>query len=96
MRQRLNPIIFLINNDGYRIERVIVDNEYNNIASWKYHLLPSVLEDGIGFDVKTEQQLEEALDCSKLCMIEVHMGRFDCSSSLKQAGEAMAKSNKLK
>jgi indolepyruvate decarboxylase len=100
MRQGLNPIIFLINNDGYTIERVIVDNEYNNIASWKYHLLPSVLGDGIGFKVKTEQELEEALDqaldCSKLCMIEVHMGRFDCSSSLKQAGEAMAKSNKLK
>lgn len=99
MRQRLNPIIFLINNDGYTIERVIIDNDYNNIASWKYHKLPEILGDGIGYDVHTEDQLDQALEhalkSDKLTLIEVHLDRFDCSDSLKEAGEAMAKTNKL-
>lgn len=99
MRQKLNPIIFLINNDGYTIERVIVDNDYNNIASWKYHQLPAVFGDGVGFDVHTEDELEEVLKkvehLDKLVLIEVHLGRFDCSPSLKEAGVFMAKSNKI-
>lgn len=99
MRQKLNPIIFVINNDGYTIERVIVDNAYNDIASWKYHELPRVFGDGLGFDVYTEDQLEEALSkaakSDKLCLIEIHTDRMDCSQSLKLAGAAMAKTNKL-
>lgn len=99
MRYKLNPIIFLVNNDGYTIERVIVDNVYNDIASWKYHQLPGVFGDGLGFDVRTEDELEAALQIAsksdKLCLIEIHTDRMDCSSSLKTAGEAMARSNKL-
>jgi TPP-dependent 2-oxoacid decarboxylase len=99
MRQHLNPVIFLINNDGYTIERVIIDNDYNNIASWKYHKLPEVLGNGIGYDVHTEDQLdhalEQALKSDKLTLVEIHLERFDCSDSLKEAGEAMAKTNKL-
>ncbi len=35
-----NPVIFLINNDGYQIERVIYDNLYNNLQMWNYTLIP--------------------------------------------------------
>ena len=99
MKEELNPIIFLINNDGYTIERVIIDNSYNDIPMWKYHQLPSVMGDGRGFNVKTEDELEEALEIaqkmSKLALIEVHLDKFDCSNSLKRAGESMAKTNQL-
>ncbi len=34
VRHKLNPIIFLMNNDGYTIERVMNDGLYNDIQMW--------------------------------------------------------------
>src|SRR5262249_12745459 len=42
----LKPIIFLLNNDGYLIERVLCkdrDTYYNDLAQWHYHKLPEAL-----------------------------------------------------
>jgi indolepyruvate decarboxylase len=44
-RYGLNPIIILLNNDGYAIERAIHDGPYNDIQRWQYHLLPQVFSD---------------------------------------------------
>ncbi|CEL94316.1 unnamed protein product [Vitrella brassicaformis CCMP3155] len=94
-----NVIIFLVNNDGYTIERVIVDHAYNDIQPWKYYKLCEVFGGGFAADCWTEGQLEDALAKTKtandLCFIEVHMPRWDCSDSLRAAGEAMAKNNSL-
>ena len=40
IRRGLNPVIFLLNNDGYQVERVIYDNVYNDLQMWDYTLLP--------------------------------------------------------
>ena len=61
IRYGQKPIIFLMNNDGYTIERVIVDRPYNDIQPWKYHRLVEVFGGGLAFDVHTEGQLEVAL-----------------------------------
>jgi indolepyruvate decarboxylase len=99
IRYGQKPVIFLLNNDGYTIERVIVDRPYNDIQPWKYHRLVEVFGGGLAFDVHTEGQLEAALAqaavAEELVFIEIHTGRFDCSESLRRAGEAMAKTNKL-
>jgi indolepyruvate decarboxylase len=45
-RRGLNPIIFVLNNDGYLIERLLcTDPEiaYNDVASWDYTALPKAL-----------------------------------------------------
>jgi len=42
----LKPIVFLLNNTGYFVERVLCqdpDTYYNDLAQWKYHLLPAAL-----------------------------------------------------
>ncbi len=100
IRHKLKPIIFLINNDGYTIERLIHDGPYNDIQPWKYHKLPEVFGNGKGYDVHTEGELEEVLKKVEkndvLSLVEIHFERLDCSSSLKRAGEQMAKKNKLK
>ena len=99
IRNQLKPVIFLINNDGYTIERVISDHSYNDIQPWKYHKLVDVFGGGLGLDVRTEGELEEALtkaaaaDC--LVFIEIHFERLDCPESLRGAGLAMAKTNHL-
>lgn len=42
----LKPIIFVLNNGGYLIERLLCkqpDVYYNDLAPWQYHLLPKAL-----------------------------------------------------
>jgi indolepyruvate decarboxylase len=42
----LKPIIFLLNNNGYLIERLLCkdpETYYNDVAQWHYHLLPQAL-----------------------------------------------------
>ncbi len=43
IREKLNMIIFVINNDGYTIERCIHGRKqaYNDVASWQYLLAPA-------------------------------------------------------
>ena len=99
IRNRLKPVIFLMNNDGYTIERVIVDRPYNDIQPWHYHKLMEVFGGGPGIDVRTEGELEDALSKAAtsdgLVFIEVHTGRLDCPESLRSAGRSMAKTNQL-
>ena len=99
IRNGLKPVIFLINNDGYTIERVIVDRPYNDIQPWHYHKLLEVFGGGLGLDVRTEGELEDALakaaTTDSLVFIEIHTGRLDCPESLRSAGRSMAKTNQL-
>jgi indolepyruvate decarboxylase len=99
IRNRLKPVIFLINNGGYTIERVITDRPYNDIQPWHYHKILDVFGGGLGLDVRTEGELEEALGkaamADGLVFIEIHTGRLDCPESLRSAGRSMAKTNHL-
>ena len=99
IRNHLKPVIFLLNNDGYTIERVICDRPYNDIQPWKYHRLVEVFGTGLAFDVRTEGELEEALrqaeSADSVVFIEVHTGRLDSSESLKRVGAAAARANQL-
>lgn len=94
IRNGLDAVVFVINNDGYTIERLIIDGPYNDIQPWKYHLLPQVFGGGWGCEVRTEGELEDALEKARrnkgLSLIEVHLDRLDCSESLRRACEQMA------
>lgn len=93
IRQKLNPIIFLMNNDGYTIERVMVDGAFNDLNMWKYHRLPEIYGGGWGCQVSTEGELEKALAKIKsrpdeLAFIEVILDRWDCSDGIRKYGKA--------
>ncbi|MDF5726469.1 MAG: alpha-keto acid decarboxylase family protein [Rhizonema sp. PD38] len=85
LRYNLKPIIFLINNDGYTIERDIhgATQPYNDIQPWSYHKLHEVFaHNGWGIKVSTESELESALQQAeqnreKLAFIEVVMDKMD-------------------
>jgi hypothetical protein len=45
-RNGLKPIIFVLNNAGYMVERALEANPdwvYNDLAPWNYHALPAAL-----------------------------------------------------
>lgn len=84
-----NPIVILLNNDGYVTERYIIDGSFNNILRWNYSRLPELLGKGRGFLVKTEGELEIALQEAALhtesfCILDVHLDKMDASSTLKR------------
>jgi len=100
IRQGLSPVVFLMNNRGYTIERVIHDGPYNDIQNWKYHRLPEVFGGSAGCEVRTEGELEAALERAQgerdeLVFIEVHVDPEDCSSALKRLGRALAEHRAL-
>ncbi len=95
IRHQLNPIFFLINNDGYTIERAIHEGSYNDIQPWKYHQLPAVFGQSWSCEVLTEGELEKALEQAKLnhhCLsfIEIHLDRLDCSVGVKRLGKSLS------
>jgi len=88
IRQGLNPIIFIINNDGYQVERAIHDGPYNDIQPWNFHLLPKIFGAGWGLRVETEGDLEKALakaehEPDSLALIEVVLDRWDLPDVMK-------------
>jgi pyruvate decarboxylase len=104
IRHGLKPIIFLINNEGYTIERFIhgMDAEYNDINPWQYGSLVDVFGGSKSckkYQIKTKDELNalftdatfNAADC--LQFVEVFMARDDAPRALIMTAEASAKSN---
>jgi indolepyruvate decarboxylase len=100
LRHGCKPIIFLINNDGYTIERMILGerSSYNDIQRWDYAALPGVFAAGVAFDscrVTTVAELEGALTKAvrpeRLHFIEVVMERMDAPEALKKLGPMYAR-----
>jgi len=100
LRHKLKPIIFLINNDGYTIERLILGEtaRFNDVQSWHYAKLCSVFGDSADFDsrrVSTVGELEDALAATvasdKCHFIELMMERMDAPQALKMLGPVYAR-----
>ena len=102
IRHKLTPIIFLLNNDGYTIERVIHGRTqvYNDVQPWKYAELPKIFGDNVfTAAIETERELEQVLLDAKqhahqLCFIELKLDREDCPDTLRKLGEACDAKNK--
>ncbi len=99
--RKLNPVIFIMNNRGYTIERVIRDGEYNDIPNWHYSKLPEAFGGGWGMQVRTEEELETAIarinsDPKNTAIIEVMLDQYDCSESLQTLGANLRSKAKTK
>jgi len=86
LRDGLKPVIFVLNNQGYAIERAIhgPEQSYNDIAPWNWTQLPAALAgdrpvkalrvsdaEGLG------QALREVADGDRLAFIEVMLPKRD-------------------
>jgi TPP-dependent 2-oxoacid decarboxylase len=96
VRYGLNPIIILLNNGGYATERPMRDGSFNDVLLWRYSRIPDVLGAGLGFDITTEGELDDALAQSQshpehFCILDVHLDPKDTSPALKRLAAALGK-----
>jgi indolepyruvate decarboxylase len=89
LRHDCKPVIFLINNGGYTIERGYMGKtaDYNDIATWAYTELPKVFRPGTtarSFLVKTVADLEKALSApnDSLVFVESVMDPYDAPDAV--------------
>ena len=92
LRHDLKPVIFLINNGGYTIERGYVGKSapYNDIANWAYADLPKVFRPDTtarSFVVRTVDDLHKALSApnDRLILIESIMDPHDAPAPVIQS-----------
>jgi indolepyruvate decarboxylase len=100
LRQDLTPFIFLINNQGYTVERTILgrDATYNNIDNWRYAELPRMFRRDTtaeSYVVETSEQLRDVLDAphSGLVFVEAVMVPDDAPTPAIRFGHALADSD---
>jgi indolepyruvate decarboxylase len=96
-RFALNPIVIVLNNNGYGTERPMLDGPFNDVLSWNYHRIPEVVGQGKGFMIETEDQLEEALFAAENihsqepCILDVRLDTHDGSPALQRLTESLGK-----
>lgn len=95
VNRNFNPIVFVLNNDGYTTERYLLDGDFNNLKRWNYHKINELIGGGKGYLVQTEKDLEDALniaiDSKELSVINVILEKYDISQGLRRMTEGLAK-----
>ena len=96
-RFALNPVIIVLNNNGYGTERPMLDGPFNDILPWNYYRIPEIMGHGKAFLIETENQLEESLSAvekiysKELCILDVRLDPHDGSPALQRLTESLGK-----
>jgi len=103
-RSGLSPIIFVLNNKGYTVERLIhgLHADYNNIPNWDYVTMLKAFAPEIeskSHKVSTATELDtllsnEAFNNANFAqLVDVEMDPFDCPAGIKVIGASADKNN---
>jgi len=95
VRHGFDPIVIILNNQGYTTERFIKEGPYNDILDWNYHRLPEVLGAGRGYLVQTEGDFERAWSLANeqrgsYSLLNVVLEKLDHSPALERLGRRLA------
>lgn len=99
-RYGMNPIVIVLDNDGYGTERPMLDGAFNDVHRWNFAQIPAVLGTGLGIKVTTEPEMAAALEKARAnlhgyTLIQVMLPRDDRSPALSRLaarlGERVAK-----
>ncbi|HEY2759467.1 MAG TPA: thiamine pyrophosphate-dependent enzyme [Pirellulales bacterium] len=98
IRHKFPTIIILLDNGGYGTERFLHhDCDFcNDIHPWQYSKLPQVLGGGTGYEIRTEDELNSALnrawaDTSGPSLLQIHISKDDISTALRRLAERLSK-----
>lgn len=99
----LNPVIFVLNNHGYTVERVIRNPQaqYHDITEWEWTALPAALAPHalhVATRVETHTELAAALAVARettdrMVLIEVNLDPADSPQLLSALGAMLNKAN---
>jgi indolepyruvate decarboxylase len=95
-RNGLNPIVVVVNNHGYTTERFLLEGSFNDVHPWQFHKIPEVLGTGLGLEVRTEGELDVALEAamantSSFSLLNVHLDKMDRSPALERLATRLSK-----
>ncbi|WP_426617575.1 alpha-keto acid decarboxylase family protein [Raoultella sp. R2A007] len=102
LRDKQNPLILLLNNEGYTVERAIhgPEQRYNDIALWDWNRLPEAFAPDVPsrcWRVTDTQGLEDAIADSvgsdKLTLVEVMLPKMDIPDFLRAVTQALEERN---
>lgn len=102
LREGQSPVILLLNNGGYTVERAIhgENQRYNDIADWNWTLVPQALSrecQAESWRVTQVGQLEEVLarlaSVQRLSLIEVMLPKADLPELLRTVTRALEARN---
>lgn len=105
IKNNLKPIIFILDNHGYTVERVIhgMNEAYNDVPQLDYAVIPQAFgakKDQYNyFDVKTENDLINAMkeinrSEEKITIVRVCLAKDDAPENLKKLGKMISQQNK--
>ena len=90
-----NPIILILNNDGYGTMRKIRDGYFNVISQWNYGKICELVGAGESTQAKTKGELDgairHALGSRTLHVIDVQLPRNDMSPQLASMSAELAR-----
>lgn len=94
LRRHLNPIVIVLNNNGYATERLLLDGEFNDIQRWEYHKIVEMLGGGKGCRISTEEDLESglnmALSSKDLTILNVVLSQDDVSDGSRRMAKCVS------
>lgn len=102
MRDGQRPVIFLLNNDGYTVERAIhgAEQRYNDIAPWNWTLIPQALNVHnpaqcwrVTEPVQLEEVMQKVAKAERLSLVEVVLPKQDIPELLQAITASLAKRN---
>lgn len=101
IRYGLPPVIFVINNQGYTVERAIhgETQRYNDIAQWNWTQFPAAFGGKEVFSARADspQALKEAIEQAgakrRMAWIEVILPKMDIPALLDSVTRSLAKRN---
>jgi indolepyruvate decarboxylase len=94
IRFGLDPIVVIFDNGGYAIERLMVDGSFNDVLAWDHTRLVELFGAGTGFEVRTETDLDRALDGARAtpgapAIIRVVLDPRDTSPATRRLAERL-------
>lgn len=102
LRDKQRPLILLLNNEGYTVERAIhgPEQRYNDIALWDWNRLPDAFAPDVPsrcWRVTRTHELREAMNSSvasdRLTLVEVMLPKMDIPDFLRTVTQALEERN---
>lgn len=102
MRDGQRPVIFLLNNEGYTVERAIhgAEQRYNDIAPWNWTQIPQALNVDnqaqcwrVTEPVQLDEVMQKVAKAERLSLVEVVLPKQDIPELLRAITASLAKRN---